>query len=642
MAWRPLHLSESASAQLPPLLLSADLDSQSYTIQLTDLTHIWSESLSRREIIRRSQEEGTSIDPSDSSQLQIFLEKIRLGLEGGKDTTSALTINTDDDRPALILNITVKLPGGLAPLKWPIRLSAAPDAVFTRQLVVPLMEAQHIRLQETLGLADALRGKDHIIQKLLDKLESQGTELGELFPQAAGKPGRKIDRKKAKDRVRGLAQFDLGAWRQEAGVEGSRDVATLISQVFQGHGDQVIKAGQGPDRLEQSWWEDQKGITVDLKSGKITTNFGKSRENQKTPLQASAQADIAKPTRGNSMNKTSASKRNSSDSDGDFQVQSTPPHLKSKTGPVDTAMGPTSDSDPDDLNGPSQVSKILDSLPVSQPALQLSPPLPPPKKAKKVGILGGRKVARKAATSDESTDDDLPPPPKQSKKLGSVGGKKGASEPTCPKTADESSTEDDSDVAHPKSAGILDLGNNADVQSPRPQPNPELNDSPVPEKPQKAPAPTTSDTESDDELPPPRKGNPAHQASPKPLLQPFAPAAKKKGKLGQVGGKKKGTVEESTPAPEEGVSTEKATPKKKKIGAIGRRSREFSSPVPPIKADEEEDDVMRGRKKAIKEKERSPEIRETSEERADKKRLALKRELEAKAKAAPVKKKRKF
>src|SRR5271170_6741556 len=105
MAWTPLKVSPSASSHLPPLLVWEDFKPVSYTVHLTDLTHVWNESLDHHTILRRSRELSTSIDPSDGDQLQIFLDKIKLGLAGAKGTTLALTIIADDGRPAIILKI---------------------------------------------------------------------------------------------------------------------------------------------------------------------------------------------------------------------------------------------------------------------------------------------------------------------------------------------------------------------------------------------------------------------------------------------------------------------------------------------------------------------------------------------------------
>jgi len=231
MAWRPLQIASSAGEHLPPILISTQFMPQTYTVHLTDLVHIWSESLDRQAIIQRSREEATSIDPSaGDDQFQIFISKLKLALEGDSATTLALTIDKGTDRPSLTINISVSLPGGLAPLDWSMHLSASPPLELTNQLIMPLLSAQHQCMQEMTGLVGVLRDKDHLIQKLLDRLENQGTELSELFPQAGRKVGRKLDRKVAEERVKGLGLFDIDKWKAGLNLDKSPD--TFIASGF--------------------------------------------------------------------------------------------------------------------------------------------------------------------------------------------------------------------------------------------------------------------------------------------------------------------------------------------------------------------------------------------------------------------------
>ncbi|TVY81238.1 hypothetical protein LSUE1_G006097 [Lachnellula suecica] len=561
MAWTRLRLSAGAAAQLPPLLLSAVLNSEGYTIRITDLTSIWSESLDRTGIIQRSQEEATSIDPGDDDQFRILLDKIRLGLVGGKGTTSALTITADDGRPALVLNITVPLPGGLAALNWPIKLSLAPQSMIASHFTIPLLATQRTTIQEVKALVEVLEAKDHIIQKLLDKLESQGTELGHIFPQLAGKPGRKVDRQMAEDRVQNLKKFDFGTWRQGLAAKGSSDTEKLLSDLFAGDtaGGLDLEPGTTPDEAAESWWESIKGITVNLNTGRITTNGpGKS----KAPT-------IRSPT------KPAIQKDPSVEENDDFQVQATPPRLASrapKPSPPKPALDESTDSnDDDDLGGPSQASRIPDSFPKSHSQSQHRPPPSP-----------------------------SPPPaasPRQPKKLGKIGAKKAAPQPSPPHVTDDASTEDS-----------------------------------LPPSPQKAPSP----------IPDPAP----------------APALKPKGKLGKIGGKK-APPPPAEPEPEPAPASQPTPKPKSKLGKIGGKKKTTapadpdpdpispsskykikSSPHPTQEEVTAEEEVDRGRG-VILEREASPEVRETSLERADRKREALKRELEAKA-AMPKKKKRKF
>lgn len=248
--------------------------------------------------------------------------------------------------------------------------------------------------------------------------------------------------------------------------------------------------------------------------------------------------------------------------------------------PAKAALNATTDDD-DDLDVPSQI-KIPDSFPRSPP-----PPVAATKPKKKLGAIGGKKTVAKPPPEDESTADEdenqAPPqsPPKteskSKKSLGKLGGKK---------------------------------------QPPPSSPSP---------KPEAKPSKAGSDTESDPE-PEPKSSSATVPKDPTP-----EPTTRPKRKLGQIGGKKK-TVD-ATPATE--VKPEiTSSPVKKKLGIIGGK-RESVSPAP---------ESGRGRDSAVKaERTPTPEPpkRETSQERADHKREALKRELEEKAKV-PVKKKRKF
>jgi len=113
------------------------------------------------------------------------------------------------------------------------------------------------------------------------------------------------------------------------------------------------------------------------------------------------------------------------------------------------------------------------------------------------------------------------------------------------------------------------------------------------------------------------------------LTSPPASRAKKGG-LGKIGGKKRETT---PPAPVVASPEEHSLPDrtpKPKLGHIGHR--------PPAKDVAKDDDVARYR---TREKTVEEQPRETSKERADRKREELKRQLEEKAKA-PAKKKRKF
>ena len=610
VSWKPLSLGRLAETHLPPLLLSKSFEADSYAVHLTDLTHIWSESLDHDAIVGRAEEENTSIDPSDSSQLHILLEKLALALSSGPNTTLSLHIPSSPGRarPTISLSLKIKLPGGLAPLIWPIHLSAAPQSALTSHLTIPLLHAQFARIRELEGLKEVLREKDHVIQKLLDRLETQGTDVGQVFPQATGRSGRRVDRKQAGEKVRGLGAFDMEVWRKGLSHEKMQDRRQVIEDVFTGGANFDLETESSMPK--ENWWEPVKGSTLDLSNNKPVTE---------TP---------AKPV---------LKKEKSTEDSSDFQVQTTPPHLAS-TPKASKSVAQDDSTDDEDLDAPSQVSQpsksatefgqiggkkqiFENSAPSSDNSADEQPS--PPKRTLKFGKLRTKK--------DDSTDEDVQVPPKSPKRLGKVGERKEAYKESPPQV---DGARDDPEAGVSKTAkkfGRLVGGEKVDFVNPSSSPQPaedETTDDEVPRQPERRSS--TSSSPEPSEKP---KWGLGKIGSRKKVPSPSSPPSDeapmpRKGKLGQIRGKKK----ESTPTPPSLQQSEPSA--KKKLGAIRDRN-----------SHEEDATIMTGevgRGRSLKEeRDLTPPPRETSEERTEKKRRELKRELEEKSKA-PVKKKRKF
>lgn len=555
MSWRPFNPNRQTDSELPTLLISADFRSDSYTIHLTDLTHIWSESLQRGDIFRRSKKENTSIDPRDGDQLRVLLDKIKVGIEGGKGTQKMLIVNDDTGKPSITLNITVDLPRGLSPLEWPVHLTSAPQSLLTEQLMIPLLGAQQMRMREMASLTDILRDKDQVIQKLIDRLESQGTQLGQVFPHAAGMSGRKIDRKMAEEKVKGLKLFSMQGWRQGLKREESRNIEQLVDQVFGRYevSDLNFQSSSYHLKSEENWWEGIKGQTFEIYSTMTSTELPKTKVH-----------DNAKST--------PKDKENVQDND-DFQIQETPPHLasaKQKLGQSQSIEDSNEEEEDDDLDAPSQRTKIPDNLPT--PQLPVKSPVTVPKK---LGVIGGtREPPPVPQDDDETTEGSTPSPVQRSHSR--------EGHTTAPVTA------------------------------------------PSPVKPKRTLGTIGG-----------KKTTPEPEQAP-PVKEQLKPS---RGRLGQVGGKKKDATAVPAEREEETtISPPKSGPEeKKKLGSLGGPKSKSKSGG---EGNEAVAETARGR--AVKqEEEKEPPRRETSEERANKKREQLKMELEEKAKA-PVKKKRKF
>lgn len=384
MPWKPFPLRGITS--IPPLLVSSTFTTSSYEIHITDLTYIWTESLSRNEILKRSSDHHTSIDPNeDEDQLQHLLAKLKLAIEGQNKTSlqlQAIPSEHEGGVKDLMLTITAELPAEFSDLVWPLTLKLNEQNQLTSQLTFPLLKAQQARLEELDGLIKILKDKDHVIQKLVDKIDAMGADLGHVFAGAMGKNGKKMGRKYAEDRVSGLKRFDSVLWKRE--VRGRRhpeneEVLGAVQAVFGGEEDKD-RIDHGPSAsLEKAfrWW-----------------NTAKNASRNESPTITIEEAD---------------------EDDDAFQIQATPPLLPSINANVNAASDEEEEEEEedDDLDAPSQLPISQRSLvPDSYPGLDSAHP------SKRLGLIIGRKKyapispvtspipSQDIGSDNETTDDE--------------------------------------------------------------------------------------------------------------------------------------------------------------------------------------------------------------------------------------------
>jgi hypothetical protein len=177
------------------------------------------------------------------------------------------------------------------------------------------------------------------------------------------------------------------------------------------------------------------------------------------------------------------------------------------------------------------------------------------------------------------------------------------------------------------------------------QSTPPLAPDPVPSQSTSLPVPQQNDdseTASEGEEEDAAISPPAKDPTPPPVSPARPPA--KKSCLGRIGGAKSKQSAGTNAAPidlEATETTESSTAAvshrpPRKLGAIGRQTANVEEP-----ASNSNEGVQRGRS-AAKDDTPEPKVRETSQERADRRREELKKELEKKAAAGPAKKKRRF
>ncbi|KAF4312567.1 DNA double-strand break repair and VJ recombination XRCC4 [Botryosphaeria dothidea] len=179
--------------------------------------------MDRKSIFKRALLEETPIDPTeDAGQMQLLLKHIRSAIDAEKGTRRQLIRNAKD--PAtLSLHLTTLLPGSLGDLQWIVHFESLQPASLRQHLISPLMSRVYNQKQQVNELVSQLNAKDHIISKLLDKLEGSGVEIASVFPGAAGARGSKhiTSREQAARQVHGLGAFDYQEWQQSQNADKS-------------------------------------------------------------------------------------------------------------------------------------------------------------------------------------------------------------------------------------------------------------------------------------------------------------------------------------------------------------------------------------------------------------------------------------
>ena len=536
--WRSLNVNIEHS---PKLVIKTRFDASGYQIELTDLSRIWREELTKDEIVEHALSSGSSIDPGeDDEQYDIFLSKIQSALDGENGTSLDLSSDTDG-KANLTIKLSAPLPKPLPPFTWTIRLQLLPSQHVEHQLVSPLLvQASQLQKQISVLIAE-LSNKDRVISKICDRLEHSGNDLTTVFP---GVSNVKTNRKKSQreqlaGHVKGLADFKEDVWRRESGrgpTDGQRDLGVEeVQAVLEG----LVQPppSDGLDDRYGRWWEHLDGSSQPHSRPHIN---GKEREQQGTD---------GKQGMGNGV----SSEREQDMQDDQFQRQQTPPRLKR------------------------QMSDKSEDVTAAEP--------------ERIDADAGTAPAHAGnAVDDESTtedEDDLDAPPRR---------------PTPPRrkslTPDKPAKQHSSMSRSPRKLGMI--GRSSRVST----------------------APTTEH--------PPREQS--TKAKPRP-------------KLGMIGGKAKSpSPSPASTAPDLNRSISRSPPRASKIGVIGGKRSEPSTLFLP-ESDEgqppQSPNEPSTRRARATEQEPTPLQRETSQERADRKRDQLKRELEEKAKA-PAKKKRKF
>ena len=243
-----------------PLLVQTEFQAASYTIWLTDLNSLWTETLDRKQIVKRSLDIETSIDPSeDASQMRAFLSHIEKVFSD--DPSVLLSMSSEDGASHITMSIEMPLPSPLPVLQWHFKLSKCPQNALAEKIILPLFASRLRASAEKDSLVSQIHEKDVIISKLIDQMQHDGFDISLIFPGggAASKlAGKKNVREALGKSIKGMAEFNEDRWQthiqqpphlsdeKEVQISGEA-VNTLLS----------LAGSPAPNGL--AWWESSRG-----------------------------------------------------------------------------------------------------------------------------------------------------------------------------------------------------------------------------------------------------------------------------------------------------------------------------------------------------------------------------------------------
>ncbi|KAL3450596.1 XRCC4-like factor-domain-containing protein [Aspergillus insuetus] len=611
-AWQQLRLSNEG--KLPPLLFKYSPTASGYELYMTDLSYIWSERLNRKAILKRADEEDTTIDPNeDSEQFEVLLQKIGEGLQNGPGSSSILTPKTHDKTQDFELTVASKLPAPLRPLEWRLHLFREPQSSTTSHLLLPLIRAEGDRAARQQSLIEELGKKDWVLAKLFDKIEAMGIDLSTIFPGTSGlRSGRKGPTlAQAAKYIKGLAPFNEQSWLEE--VDKSTNDSGLAGNIVAAISGQFSKDSDPLQPPPDEWWKD---LTVSKSPAMIST-----------PQKSNKQFQLTKPVSDAMSTDTDAI---SETGDEEFERQETPPRLK-KPGAASKAISKDADeetqSEDEDIRPASRgTGKGKQSMSEQRLSPAMRPKVTATGKSKGFGTIGGKKQAKPKEPSP------APAPSLPEAKANAISPQTTKRQPLKPPLSedDDETTDDeppktikpnnDTKKTVPKpSHGLGVIGGKKKKE---PEPEPELEPEPEPET--RSRSQSYGGPDGDSQFPELDLQTQAQQTQSEPKKK------KPLGKLGVIGGSK--AKPKANTKPRESISP---APTRKKVEDEEKVDKEPRESTPGTLAPAD--------RKAKKDTSAppEPEHEETEQERADRKREELKRQLEAKSKA-PAKKKRRF
>lgn len=208
-SWQELRAR--SGPKCPKLFYSFSANEEGYSLHLTDLIGFWAAGSPVVDIVDYAKITRTSIDPSVSkSQFRMLLQKMAQSLAEGVNTLR----QEEGQAEVILLQTVLQLPRPLQPLKWEFYLEPKGSEELAEHLLRPCLFGASDSKRKLESLYEIIKAKDHVISKLMDKIEGASIDLSIVFPGIVGAKSRKGQTtvRDAQKHVPGLRPFNKDDW----------------------------------------------------------------------------------------------------------------------------------------------------------------------------------------------------------------------------------------------------------------------------------------------------------------------------------------------------------------------------------------------------------------------------------------------
>ena len=392
--WRLLKTSSSSKSKkqktCPKLFCNFSATPEDgITLFLTDLISLWRCFVSREQIISTSTEQHASIDPSENTeQMRIFLDKLALALH---EATNHLVKDSPNatDLHSLILRTTIELPKPLKPLEWTFTLSPQPASALAEYILRPTLHQSSIGHEKIENMLDIIKEKDHVIERLLDRVAEKGVDMSLIFPTLTGTAKRggsgvKVD--DAKRLVPGMKAFRRDEWEGKFQQHELTGTEIGLSELVKGCEKCFDHPEEDHSQAMSSWVQRLPGVES-LASGSSRSFMNKSQSQSQSQLRGLEDTE----------------------SENEFETQATPPQLTKKRRTPDTNESDDSEGQPDAKKLKAENSKIgalgrksRSKTPIMQTQANSSSPVQPARSPQRLK----RKTSAASAATETASESD--------------------------------------------------------------------------------------------------------------------------------------------------------------------------------------------------------------------------------------------